>query len=322
MEEDKRKQKLKAGKEKLAAFQKKKAKKKKHSDDVDGTDVKSSGDTDVSSSSDVPYSDSDEIAVSGDEFPKDDGRMLLKMRKSLLTATERITELEELLQGKQLALDTVVKENAKLKSSSQLVSNQNFEEAIKKRDEIIQQLSAHIKATDGASQASYAVATETMVQEVQQLQKQLLEAGNMLRAQGEKHAESSKILQETRTEVLILQQSLADKEAVQTKMEDELRQLTQERDHWKSINEEHRAKEGLINQRLDNGTEFVEKENVVKLENATSLEIEIEHLRKELNESKKREQETGEVVKKLNAACRGGTKTRREINSSRYDLSV
>lgn len=53
--------------------------------------------------------------------------------------------------------------------------NHNVEEAIRKRDDIIQQLSARIQATDGASKANDTLATEAMVQEVQKLQRQLQE---------------------------------------------------------------------------------------------------------------------------------------------------
>ena len=47
-----------------------------------------------------------------------DSKSLFKAQAKLKQATERIVELEESLEGKQLALDRVISENTKLKETS------------------------------------------------------------------------------------------------------------------------------------------------------------------------------------------------------------
>ncbi|XP_065929663.1 uncharacterized protein [Magallana gigas] len=121
MEDDERTQKLKAGKQKLAEFQKKRKKKKTHlpkdaGEEEPVTVATDQSEASLSSSGDVSFSDSDQGMT---ETAPDDTRTLLRTQTALYAAYDRIEELEESLAGKQLALDKVISENDQLQRKIQ-----------------------------------------------------------------------------------------------------------------------------------------------------------------------------------------------------------
>lgn len=166
MEDDERTQKLKAGKQKLAEFQKKRKKKthlpKDAGEEEPVTVVTHQSEASLSSSGDVSFSDSDQGMT---ETAPD-------LCTELYAAYDRIEELEESLTGKQLALDKVISENDQLQRKIQESKLNDLESAVKKREELIVQLSSALQTVTSQT-PSDAIATE-MAQEVQNLKSQLL----------------------------------------------------------------------------------------------------------------------------------------------------
>ncbi|XP_041366390.1 A-kinase anchor protein 9-like isoform X3 [Gigantopelta aegis] len=254
MDDEERKKKLEAGKERLAAFRKRKAKKKKRS----VGDVASGGDltvnagvdgnsADISSSSDVQSltEDSDQLSfddTSGDEWSGKESELhsAVYYQSKLSNVIQRVAELEEMVEGKQLALDKLVSENEALRSQQAsaenqleskdqminqhgdgLKSNHDFPEKVRlrdvqmalgQRDAIIQQLTVRLRATLENSVPDCYAETQNLAKQVAVLQQQLMEAGEVLQAQMNHHSLSSKALQEAKAEILSLQVKLQKKD--------------------------------------------------------------------------------------------------------------
>ncbi|XP_052683301.1 A-kinase anchor protein 9-like isoform X11 [Crassostrea angulata] len=212
MEDDERTQKLKAGKQKLAEFQKKRKKKKTHlpkdaGEEEPVTVATDQSEASLSSSGDVSFSDSDQGMT---ETAPDDTRTLLRRQTALYAAYDRIEELEESLTGKQLALDKVISENDQLQRKIQESKLNDLESAVKKREELIVQLSSALQTVTSQT-PSDAIATE-MAQEVQNLKSQLLNASKMLETQMEKYRTTTQTLQEAKAEISILQKHLRERD--------------------------------------------------------------------------------------------------------------
>ncbi|XP_078321602.1 uncharacterized protein LOC111112099 isoform X12 [Crassostrea virginica] len=210
MEDDERTQKLKAGKQKLAEFQKKRKKKKIPA----SKDVKENvsmateqSEASLSSSGDVSYSDSDQ---GNTESGADDTRTLVKTRTALYAAYDRIEELEESLAGKQLALDKVISENDGLQRKLRDSKLMELESAVKKREELIVQLSSALQTVTNQV-PSDVIATE-MAEEIQNLKTQLLNASRMLETQTEKYKATTQTLEEAKKEIARLQQHLWERD--------------------------------------------------------------------------------------------------------------
>nr|XP_022305127.1 A-kinase anchor protein 9-like isoform X11 [Crassostrea virginica] len=210
MEDDERTQKLKAGKQKLAEFQKKRKKKKIPA----SKDVKENvsmateqSEASLSSSGDVSYSDSDQ---GNTESGADDTRTLMKTRTALYAAYDRIEELEESLAGKQLALDKVISENDGLQRKLHDSKLMELESAVKKREELIVQLSSALQTVTNQV-PSDVIATE-MAEEIQNLKTQLLNASRMLETQTEKYKATTQTLEVAKTEIARLQQHLWERD--------------------------------------------------------------------------------------------------------------
>nr|XP_034309964.1 A-kinase anchor protein 9 isoform X18 [Crassostrea gigas] len=204
MEDDERTQKLKAGKQKLAEFQKKRKKKthlpKDAGEEEPVTVVTHQSEASLSSSGDVSFSDSDQGMT---ETAPD-------LCTELYAAYDRIEELEESLTGKQLALDKVISENDQLQRKIQESKLNDLESAVKKREELIVQLSSALQTVTSQT-PSDAIATE-MAQEVQNLKSQLLNASKMLETQTEKYRTTTQTLQEAKAEISILQKHLRERD--------------------------------------------------------------------------------------------------------------
>ncbi|XP_052094804.1 A-kinase anchor protein 9-like isoform X6 [Mytilus californianus] len=243
MDEEERNKKLRAGKEKLAAFQKKKSK-KKHSHHHHGDETVAAGDSsissiDQSSSSDVPlFEDSDQNMTSEDETTIQDSKSLFKVQTKLKHATERIAELEESLEGKQLALDRVISENTKLKESDFSQKIAEMEVAMSKRDEIIRQLTTRLQST-----ASLQTEAEQLTHHVQQLQAQLINAGKLMESQNSKQLMSSQALLEAKHEIEALQKCIEDKDTLLSQLSDKVGAISDEYVNLKASYEASRQKE-------------------------------------------------------------------------------
>ncbi|XP_071108660.1 extracellular matrix-binding protein ebh-like isoform X2 [Haliotis cracherodii] len=271
MEEEQRKKKLEAGKEKLAAFRKKKAKKRRKPTDDDASSQRSGNMADASSCSDVQSltGDSDQgslVSYSGEEWSGEEADMHSSVyyQTKLVDATRRVAELEEMMEGKQLALDKVVQENDQLRQQpkhQQTPDNVDKENniaegregvaeprvhlgdlhsALAQRDLIIQQLTSRLKATAEKSSHDYTQETQTLAHQVSLLQQQLQQAGETLRTQLNQHNVSAQALQEAKAEILALQSLLQEKEQVlaqlrQTKMEDPQRLEQREKELESSV---------------------------------------------------------------------------------------
>ncbi|XP_061193837.1 golgin subfamily B member 1-like [Saccostrea echinata] len=210
MADDERIQKLKAGKQKLAEFQKKRKKKKTVSPRDDKEDVAmgtGQSEASLSSSGDVSLSDSDQGNTEG---RSDDTRTLLKTQTSLYAAYDRIEELEESLTGKQLALDKVISENDQLQKKIQESKLTELEAAVRKREELIVQLSSALQTVTNQT-PSDTIATE-MAQEVQLLKNQLQNASKLLEAQSEKYNSTTQTLLEAKAEIAVLQKNLRERD--------------------------------------------------------------------------------------------------------------
>ncbi|XP_063421715.1 A-kinase anchor protein 9-like isoform X4 [Mytilus trossulus] len=247
MDEEERNKKLRAGKEKLAAFQKKKSKKKHshHHHHHHGDETVAGGDSsissvDQSSSSDVPlFEDSDQNMTSEDEtMCTQDSKSLFKVQTKLKHAIERIAELEESLEGKQLALDRVISENTKFKESDSAHKIGEMEVAISKRDEIIRQLTTRLQST-----ASLQSEAEQLTHHVQQLQAQLINAGKLMESQNSKQLMSSQALLEAKHEIEALQKCIEAKDTLVNQLSDKVGAISDEYINLKTSYEASRQKE-------------------------------------------------------------------------------
>ncbi|XP_046573567.1 A-kinase anchor protein 9-like isoform X2 [Haliotis rubra] len=253
MEEEQRKKKLEAGKEKLAAFRKKKAKKRRKPTDDDASSQRSGSHADASSCSDVQSltGDSDQSSVvsySGEEWSAEEADLHSSVyyQTKLVDATRRVAELEEMIEGKQLALDKVLQENdllrqqPKQQQKTETVDSENniaegkvvvaemrihsgdLHSALAQRDLIIQQLTSRLKATAEKSAQDYTQETQTLAHQVSLLQQQLQQAGETLRGQLTQHNVSAQALQEAKAEILALQTLLQEKEHVLAQLSQDL----------------------------------------------------------------------------------------------------
>ncbi|XP_071157946.1 A-kinase anchor protein 9-like isoform X3 [Mytilus edulis] len=246
MDEEERNKKLRAGKEKLAAFQKKKSKKKhSHHHHHHGDETVAGGDSSVSSidqssSSDVPlFEDSDQNMTSEDEtMCTQDSKSLFKVQTKLKHAIERIAELEESLEGKQLALDRVISENTKFKESDSAQKIAEMEVAMSKRDEIIRQLTTRLHST-----ASLQTEAEQLTHHVQQLQAQLINAGKLMESQNSKQLMSSQALLEAKHEIEALQKCIEAKDTLVSQLSDKVGAISDEYVNLKTSYEASRQKE-------------------------------------------------------------------------------
>nr|KAG5706106.1 hypothetical protein BaRGS_025728 [Batillaria attramentaria] len=214
-QEEDRKKKVAAGKEKLAAFRRKRAKKKKAQGDggeggmADGSHSNGTGETnlvDVSSASDFNSvtGESDQFSLtSGDEWSAEEPELhsAVFYQAKLAAATQRIAELEEAVEGKQLALDSMVQE---MQSPSSPLSHKypaqadasdggdgktfetrgtvfDLHEAVAQRDKILRQLTNRLQETATSAHSrsqpdgtlDYSLETERLSQQVAVLQQQL-----------------------------------------------------------------------------------------------------------------------------------------------------
>ena len=97
-----------------------------------------------------------------------------------------------------------------------------------------------------------------------------------------------------------LQGKLTDKNIVVTQLEEKLHHLSTECDHLKSMNDELQQKEAILNNRISKLSDVSVKETQEDnglVDEGKSRDIEV--LKRDLAESRRRERETGEVVKKL-----------------------
>ncbi|XP_064648657.1 uncharacterized protein LOC135500891 isoform X1 [Lineus longissimus] len=181
MDDEERKKKLQAGKERLAQFQKRKARKKRRKSDtptaedgcnrVDSTTLSGTDSADQSVSSDVlsfSYEESDQGSVGISDLSGDDTSNVdisFEAKVELKHAADEITQLEEQLFGKQAAIDDLSQENEKLRGqlSSQSLNGSStpsgdsalvpdveedlqrkvkeYELALAQRDDVLKQLS-------------------------------------------------------------------------------------------------------------------------------------------------------------------------------------
>ncbi|XP_067649868.1 muscle-specific protein 300 kDa-like [Haliotis asinina] len=262
MEEEQRKKKLEAGKEKLAAFRKKKAKKRRKPTEDDASSQRSGSVADASSCSDVQSltGDSDQSSVvsySGEEWSAEEADLHSSVyyQTKLVDATRRVAELEEMIEGKQLALDKVLQENdllrqqPKQQQKTETVDSENniaegrmgiaemrihsgdLHSALAQRDLIIQQLTSRLKATAEKSAQDYTQETQTLAHQVSLLQQQLQQAGETLRGQLTQHNASAQALQEAKAEIMALQTLLQEKEHILAQLSQDL--LNQKEDPQK-----------------------------------------------------------------------------------------
>ncbi|KAL8567865.1 hypothetical protein ACOMHN_058987 [Nucella lapillus] len=256
MEQEDRKKKLAAGKEKLAAFRKKRAKKKKVEgedsqavstgyapNDVSDLEVSSTL-ANVSSLSDLHSfsftGESDQYSLtSGDEWSAEESEMQssVQYQRKLAAASQKIAELEEAVEGKQLALESMIQEmnssptdthNSHMITESVLReekmqnsfrgSNGELQEALVQRDKIIRQLTAHLQEAalmkadhSGEDPVDYAEETQRLSQQVVLLQQQLIKAGERVEEQAAMCHMSVEALQEAKAQILVLQGKVVEK---------------------------------------------------------------------------------------------------------------
>ncbi|XP_076469593.1 LOW QUALITY PROTEIN: uncharacterized protein LOC143299932 [Babylonia areolata] len=248
MEQEDRKKKLAAGKEKLAAFRKKRARKKKTEGDDSQTqsvdsaqssanDLEVSNLANVSSLSDLHSFtvESDHYSLtSGDEWSAEesDVQTSLHYQNKLAAATQRIAELEEAVEGKQLALDRMVLEVQMVDKAHKVTdggveegemqssfkgSVSELEEALVQRDKIIRQLTAHLqgaalaKVNGAQDPVDYAEETQHLSQQVVLLQQQLTQAGERVEQQVSMCQMWVQALQDARGQILALQDKVTEK---------------------------------------------------------------------------------------------------------------
>ncbi|KAK3603155.1 hypothetical protein CHS0354_042986 [Potamilus streckersoni] len=292
MEECERKKKLKAGKEKLAAFQKKKIRKKKKVKDGDSTilEIDVGEVSDVSSTSEISSGaetqsneDSDQQSMSGlsdDENPKEEVNLpsLLRLKGKLQSANQRIEELEECIMGKQLALDKVIVENEKLRKEVTSEQVEKFEDFELKESEYVTQKSMQVsESVNGDSglngEKGDLSDIQDLTQQVQWLQVQLKQAGITLQVQADHQSLSVQALQEAKSEILNLQQNVTQKDQVIYQLAEKLTQVSQQYSLLQ------RAHDSLKNEdKKDADSVFSVTEVEVKME-GLKLELETEYKR-------------------------------------------
>ncbi|KAL3832339.1 hypothetical protein ACJMK2_023991, partial [Sinanodonta woodiana] len=290
MEECERKKKLIAGKEKLAAFQKKKSRKKKKIKDADspslGLDVGELSDvsstSDMSSEAEIQSNeDSDQQSLSGlsdDETPKEEGNLpsLLRLKAKLQSANQRIEELEECIMGKQLALDKVIVENEKLRrevASEQVEKLEGTE--LKESGYFTQDSRQSLLASESINgdislkgEKGDLSDIQDLTQQVQWLQVQLKQAGVALQVQADHQSLSVQALQEAKSEILNLQQNVTQKDQAIYQLAEKLTQVSQQYSLLQ------RAHDSLKNEdKKDTDSTFSITEMEVKLE---GLKLELE----------------------------------------------
>ncbi|GFN73765.1 A-kinase anchor protein 9-like [Plakobranchus ocellatus] len=248
-----RQKKLEAGKEKLAAFQKRKAKKKRSDRQRttnSGAENSLKGEQNLENGkglsppqlSDVQdvwsASDSDQFSVtSGDEWSSEesDVRSSIFLEAKLAQAKQRITELEEAMEGKQLALDSAIqKSEVKKKQVAEAADVESslddghsglseMESALAERDALLSQLSASLFESLGNTQLDTTVHAQVnaLVQHVYQLQTQLQQADQTLEEQLRHSDSSARALQDAKSQMLQLQEIITCKDQ-------QLAHLTQE----------------------------------------------------------------------------------------------
>ncbi|KAK7110953.1 hypothetical protein V1264_014745 [Littorina saxatilis] len=242
MEQEDRKKKLAAGKEKLAAFRKKRAKKKKtatgsETDNGEGpvqqeslhsAQTSANGVDDGNATNELNLSDFN--SFTGDESEL---HAAVHYQTKLLAATDRIAELEETVEGKQLALDRMTMElhlsNSPQKNVEDRLAEQEtangvngtpseLEDALLQRDKIIRQLTARLQETAGLKSLStsieepdYLQETQRLSQQVVMLQRQLAQAGETVHQQVAMCQMSVRALQDAKTQILALQDKVTEK---------------------------------------------------------------------------------------------------------------
>ncbi|XP_005093244.2 A-kinase anchor protein 9 [Aplysia californica] len=243
---DERKKKLEAGKEKLAAFRKKKAKKKKNSgeksekenfsEQLNLNQQNGSGLTPplISSptASDSYQTDSDQFSItSGDEFSTEEQefRGSVFYQAKLVEARRRIAELEETVEGKQLALDALVRETQSQKKSlsADPQSDQDVwedrepskisevEAALAQRDDLIGHLAQSLQclAQGSDSGGEHLSQLQALGQHVCVLQAQLQQANETLQQQLYLRESSSLALQNAKAQMLQLKAIVISKDS-------------------------------------------------------------------------------------------------------------
>ncbi|RUS79544.1 hypothetical protein EGW08_012674 [Elysia chlorotica] len=238
----------------LAAFRKRKATKKKRDiqKNVDATDL-DAGDMqnhengigfDPSSLTDMKdvWSDSDQLScTSEDEWSTEEmpSKSTVFLEAKLAQAKHRIAELEEAMEGKQLALDAAIKnsETSKLQGtfnaeasnieSSSVDENPElteFESALAQRDALLSQLSATLFESLGNTElnATVQAQVDALAEHVYQLQTQLHQADKTLEEQLALHNSSAKAVHDAKFQMLQLQEIITNKDQ-------ELALLTQQR---------------------------------------------------------------------------------------------
>ncbi|GFS21841.1 male barren-3 protein [Elysia marginata] len=230
----------------LAAFRKRKAKKKKPGSQTtaDGSninDAKSNSealenrengtDLHLPSLSNMEDVWSDEASLKSSVY----------LEAKLVQAKHRIAELEEAMEGKQLALDAAIKksESAQLQSkfpveasepeSRCLNENQEvteFESALAQRDALLSQLSATLFESLGNSELSATVQAQVhaIANHVYQLQTQLHQADKTLEEQLQLHDCSTKAVHDARLQMLQLQEIITHKDQQLMKLTEEKNQ--------------------------------------------------------------------------------------------------
>ncbi|XP_062568086.1 extracellular matrix-binding protein ebh-like isoform X2 [Saccostrea cucullata] len=109
-----------------------------------------------------------------------------------------------------MALDKVILENDQLQKKIQESKLTELEAAVKKREELIVQLSSALQTVTNQAPTD-TIATE-MAQEVQHLKNQLQNASKLLEVQSEKYNSTTQTLQEAKAEIAVLQKNLRERD--------------------------------------------------------------------------------------------------------------
>ncbi|KAL5007684.1 hypothetical protein ScPMuIL_016490 [Solemya velum] len=250
--EEERTKKLRAGKEKLAAFQKKKAKRKKPKErvsDKDGQPITESS-TDISSASDAAsYEDSDQFSgmSSEDEAGESNGniyqRSYFHAQRELAHSVERIAELEESLMGKQMALDKVIRENEELQREISSTKEQTTEREPCMEEPIVRETALPLQALDRQTQQDYMAQTQQLASQVQVLHGQLQQAGNALQSQMNKQTVSALALTDAKTEIINLRERLSEKDGILNQLASKVTEISGEYSNLKNSFEIMKRKE-------------------------------------------------------------------------------
>ncbi|CAD5115461.1 DgyrCDS4433 [Dimorphilus gyrociliatus] len=258
MNTDERLLKLQAGREKLAAFKLKRAK-KKHKDRPDSAETPDSElSTELSSFSD----DSSLPSHSSDDYESNENDQTAEIafeRTRLKAARKKILELEEDLNGKDLAIRNLVRETETLKSrlldDRCGLDDDSYEEAIREKDEIITRLNSEIHSLSSSKkdlQDDYSKQADQLVGQIHELQAQLTQADNVLSTQGFDPTISTQALRDAKARIIQLQN---DKNLLQTQNAEISRDLAQKEEILQSDKEEIE----LLSKALTNKDEYIAK---------------------------------------------------------------